>query len=356
MFHSWSETHAELCRSAYETLLRQYPSELDPYHRIVYRTCLDAQGKYAEALDLCERSVSEASSSRVGQVVNFLAHFGALSAKIMICLRTGRLGQVLQIARAGRTSPDANMSLYWLLTLREAMLRTTAFDFAGARLICQEASNAGEEKFPDAQYYSIDQIAAGNLALQQRKYSEAVGHFRRVQDLDVHANFFMHWQWRMFADLESSNAWLLSANTVNARTVADGLLKSALATSDPYLQMHAWDLQARVATAESDLPGALESMERALAIVDSSEIQCGAWQTFATASQVYRNAKELKTSETYRVRAQSCILQIADSFESDEPLRATFLAADPVRRILHGKGAIKIKRPQRLGSRATPGA
>jgi DNA-binding winged helix-turn-helix (wHTH) protein/tetratricopeptide (TPR) repeat protein len=355
VFDSWSETHAELCASAYETLLRLYPSGLDPYQRIVYAHILMLKGKYAEALDLCERSVSEASSSGVGQVVNFLAHFGALSAKIIILLRTGQLGQVLQITRAGRTSPDANLSLYWLLTLREAMLRSSAFDFEGARLICQANGNVREGEFPDAQYYSIDQIAAGNLALQQGKYPEALEHFRRVQDLDVHEKFFMHWQWRMMADLESSNAWLLAGNAVNARTVADGLLKSALATSDPYLHALAWDLQARVATAESDLPGARESIQRALAIVDSSEIQGGGWQTFATASQVYRHAKEMKIAETYRDRAESCILQIANSFEPDEPLRATFLTADPVRRILHGKVATKTTRQHRLGHGAVPG-
>jgi len=36
-------------------------------------------------------SVSEASASGVGQVVNFLAHFGAVSAKTSILLRTGNL-------------------------------------------------------------------------------------------------------------------------------------------------------------------------------------------------------------------------------------------------------------------------
>jgi tetratricopeptide (TPR) repeat protein len=356
VFDSWSETHAELCTSAYETLLRLYASELDPYQRIVYAHILMLKGKYAEALDLCERSVSEASSSGVGQVVNFLAHFGALSAKIIILFRTGQLGQILQITRAGRASPDANLSLYWLLTLREAMLRTITFDFEGARQICQAARNVREGEFPDAQYFSIDQIAAGNLALQQGKYSEALEHFRQVQDLDVHAKFFMHWEWRMMADLESSNAWLLSGNAVNARIAADRLLKSALATSDPHLQAVAWDLQARLATAESNLKGARESIQRALAIVDSSEIHAGAWQTFATASQVYRHAKELKTAERYRDRAESCILQIANSFEPDEPLRATFLAADPVHRILHGKVATKTTRQLRLKRGAVPGA
>ena len=355
VFDSWSETHAELCTSAYETLLRRYPSELDPYQRIVYAHILMLKGRYAEALDLCERSVSEASSSGVGQVVNFLAHFGAQSAKIIILLRTGQLGKVLQITKAGRTSPDENLSLYWLLTLREAWLRTIAFDFEGASQICQATRDVRGE-LPDAQYYAIEQIAAGNMALQRGRYAEALEHFKHVQDLDAHTKFFMHWEWRMMADLESSNAWLLSGNIVNASTAADGLLKSAQSTSDPYLQAQAWDLKARVAMAEGDLQGAREFIQRALAIEDSSEIQGGAWQIFATASQVCRHAKELKTAEAYRDRAESCILQIVDSFEPDEPLRATFLAADPVRQIMHGKVAPKATRHHGLRHGAVPGA
>ena len=356
VFDSWSQTHAELCTSAYETLLALYPAELDPYQRVVYAHILMLKGKYAEALDLCERSVSEASASGVGQVVNFLAHFGALSAKIIILFRTGQLGKVLQITKSGRASPDENLSLYWLLTLREAMLHAIAFDFEGARQICQAARNVRGQEFPDAQYYSIDQIAAGNIALQQGKYSEAVEHFRHVQDLDEHTKFFMHWEWRMMADFESGNAWLLSGNAVNARTAADGFLKSALSTSDPHLQALGWELQARVALSESDLQGARESIQKALAIIDRFEILFAAWQIFATASQVCRHARELKTAETYRNRAESCILQIADSFEPGESLRATFLTADPVRRILHGKVATKATRQHGLRHGAVPGA
>src|SRR5712664_1903683 len=355
VFDCWSQMDAELCTSAYETLVRLQPSELDPYQRVVYAHNLMLKGNYGEALDLCERSVSEASASGVGQVVNFLAHFGAVSAKTSILLRTGQLGKVLQITKAGRASPDENLSLYWLLTLREAWLRILAFDFEGARRICQASCNAAGE-YPDEQSHAIDQMAAGNLALHEGNCSQALEYFRHVRDLDVHTKFFMHWAWRMMAHLESSNAWLLSGNIVNARTAADGFLKSALSTSDPYLQALAWDLKARVAMAESNLQGARESIQRALAIVDSSEIQGAAWQIFATASQVWRHAKELKTAETYRDRAESCILQIVDSFEPDEPLRATFLTADPVRRIVNGKAATKATRQHGVRHGAVPGA
>jgi len=336
VFDSWSQTDVEMCKSAYETLVRLHASELDPYQRVVYAHILMLRGNYGEALDLCERSMSEASASAVGQVVNFLAHFGALSAEIMIFLRTGQLGKVLQITKAGRASPDENLSLYWLLTLREAWLRTVAFDFEGARQICQATRNAGGE-FPDAQYYAIDQIAAGNMALQQGKYSEALEHFTHVQDLGPHTKFFMHWEWRMMAQLESSNAWLLSGNIVNARTAADGFLKSALSTSDPYLQALAWDLKTRVAMAESDLQGARESIQQALAIVDKYEILVAAWQVYGTAWQAHEHVKEHKTAESNRERAEACILTIADSFAPDEPLRTTFLTAAPVRHILGEK-------------------
>jgi tetratricopeptide (TPR) repeat protein len=228
-----------------------------------------------------------------------------------------------------------------------------AFDFEGARRICQASCNAAGE-YPDEQSHAIDQMAAGNVALHQGKYSEAVEHFRQVQNLDEHTKFFMHWEWRMMAQLALSNAWLLSGNIVNARTASDSFLKSALSTSDPHLQALGWELQARVALAESDLQAAREFLQQGLAIVDKFEILVAAWQTFATASQVYKYAKEVKTAEAYRDRAESCILKIADSFEPNEPLRATFLAATPVRSILGEKVVNKAKRQHGLRRVAAP--
>lgn len=332
VFDFWSEAHAQLCISAYDTLLRLSPGEVDPYQRIVFAHVLMLRGRYAEALEVCDRSTSEASASGVGQVVNFLAHFGALSAKLIVLLRTGKLGAVLQIARSGRSAPDENMSLYWLLTLREAMLRAIVFDFEGAAQICLAARNARGGEFPDAQFYAIDQIAAGNIAVQQGNYAQALEHFQRIRDLDEQAKFFMHWEWRMMADLEASKAWLLSENLVNARNAADRLLQATLATSDPHLLALGWEQQAQVALAESDLPRACDSIQRALAIVDSSEIQNAAWQTFATASRIYRRAGNSESAGAFLARARSCVNYIADSFDPGEPLRAVFLNSEPVRR------------------------
>src|SRR5437016_5214141 len=109
----------------------------------------------------------------------------------------------------------------------------------------------------------------------------------------------------MMSQLESSNAWLLSGNIVNARTAAADFLKSSLSTADPHLQALAWDLKTRVAMAQSDLQGARESIQQALAIVDKFEILIAAWQVYATAWQLYQRVKEHKTAEMNRERAES---------------------------------------------------
>jgi hypothetical protein len=60
----------------------------------------------------------------------------------------------------------------------------------------------------------------------------------------------------------------------------------------------------------------------------------GAWQVHATAWQLYLHAREDKPAEANRERAEACILKIANSFARDEPLRASFLSAPSIARVL----------------------
>jgi hypothetical protein len=55
-----------------------------------------------------------------------------------------------------------------------------------------------------------------------------------------------------------------------------------------------------------------------------------------------------------RERAETCIFTIANSFAPDEPLRATFLAAPPVRRVLCEKNVNKSTRQHGLKRAAAP--
>ena len=133
-------------------------------------------------------------------------------------------------------------------------------------------------------------------------------------------------------------------------------LKSALSTADPHLQALAWDLKARVAIGEKNWTNAQEYIQHALVIVEKFEILVAAWQSHATALQLYLQLKEDKAAEMNRERAETCILKIANSFEPDEPLRATFLAAAPIDGILGERVVNKAAQlhPSRRGARRVP--
>jgi DNA-binding winged helix-turn-helix (wHTH) protein/tetratricopeptide (TPR) repeat protein len=330
VFDAWLKQDADLCVAAHQTFCRLSDSGVDPYQQMTYAHFLTLQGSYHEALQLLDAGIP-----RAGHGVGVIPHFGALSGKTMALLRLGRLGDVLRITRAATEAADENRARAWLLSFREAWIRILAFDFEGALRICESIAQASGHLHP-GQPQAIWRMAAGYIALDRKEYGQAIEHFKQVHDPEVSTKFFLHWAWRITARLESANAWLLSGNIPNARMAADELLESTLSTADPYLQALAWELNTRVAMAEDDWIAAREYLLRALAIVDKFEILVAAWQTHATAWQLYQHEGELKAAETNRERAESSIMKIADSFAPDEPLRTIFLSAPPVARVLGG--------------------
>jgi DNA-binding winged helix-turn-helix (wHTH) protein/tetratricopeptide (TPR) repeat protein len=342
VFDTWSKADAELCRSSYEAAVRLDPSGLNAYQRVVYAHILLLQGSFREAMGLCEGGVPPEDPS-----VSMMAHFGALSVKTSSLLRMGQLGKALQITRTGIATRDENLARYWLLSFREAWLRIVAFDFDGARRICQSTGKVGGEH-PDSQGYTIDQMAAGYAAFHAGRYTQAIEHFRNAEATPTGTTFFLNWAWRMMAQLELIHVLLRSGDVVKARAEGDRCFDSMFSTGDPQMLSLAWETKAQLALAQNDLVSARDCAQQAITIVDEFEIPVAGWQVFATARQVYQQAKELKIAEAHRKRAEACILKIANSFAPEEPLRATFLAAAPVRRILEERVPAKLPRQQKL--------
>jgi DNA-binding winged helix-turn-helix (wHTH) protein/tetratricopeptide (TPR) repeat protein len=330
VFDNWRQEDADLCSAADEASRSLAESDSFSLQQMTYAHVLVLRGRYREVLQIYDADVFRAD--RAG---NLIAHFIAGSGRTIALLRMGHLGEVLRTARAGRALAEKNGTSSLMYKFREAWLRMLAFDFAGARQICDGISEAEAKVEPYAgQQRCIGRVAAGYMELHRGDYGRALEHFRLGAEREAAQKFFLRWAWRMTAQMELANTWLLAGNIQNARASADTYLQSALSTADPHLQALAWDLKTRVAMAENDWTGAREYVLRALAIVNEFEILIAAWQTHATAWQLYQHDKEHKTAETSRAHAEKCILKIANSFDPDELLRATFLAAAPIRRIL----------------------
>jgi tetratricopeptide (TPR) repeat protein len=305
------------------------------------------QGGYQEALRIAEDGILKISETT--NTVAYLLALGswllALGSKAVALMHSGRLGEALHLMRAAIQQAEKNGNDPWVLKIREAWLRIVAMDFAGAQQLCDTMirSDSGD---PTGQPKTIAWFAAGNAAPLEGIYDQALENFRQVIDEEVTPKFFLHWYWRMQARFGVAKVWLAWGKLGNARIETGQLLEAALSTADPGLQALAWEVSARLAIANKDGKSAEKSLRNGLAILEKFEIPMAAWRLDRTAWVFYQQAKNEKAAEVHRKRAESCILKIANSFAPEEPLRATFLAAAPVRHILREKVAAKSPQPK----------
>jgi DNA-binding winged helix-turn-helix (wHTH) protein/tetratricopeptide (TPR) repeat protein len=324
-YDAWRTEDWERSAAASETIHRLSDAGPPAFDRVIYAHLQVLRGEYANALESIEGIPNEDDSTSI------MVPMFALSGKMLALLFAGRLGELVQVLRAGRETAEANGNEPWLFVSREAWLRTAVLDFAGARALCGAAASAAAYGRGPSQ--SIGGIASGYVALEQGEYDDAVRSFTKVLDPKKGPKFFLHWYWRMNAQLGLSDVWLASGNLRKARLEADRFLESALSTAEPNLQALAWDVGARVAMAEADWTAAEEKIEKGLAVVQAFEVPTTAWRVHATRADLYRQVGNDTAAEVHRARAEAIILALANSFALDDPVRDAFLAAAPVRRI-----------------------
>ena len=342
-FDTWRMEDQEVCASASETLHRLSDAGPPAFDRMIYAHVQVLRGDYAEALENLEAGIPKENES-----TSPVVHFLAFSGKALALLLSGRLGELVQLLRAGREIAEKNGNEPWLFVFREAWLHTTVLDFAAARQLCEGMVARSADAYWLGQAQTIGRIATGYAALEQGNYDDASRSFERVLDPKDGPTFFLRWYWRLQAQLGLSNVWLASGNVRQARLAADRFLQSALSTAEPNLQALAWEVCARVAMAEKDWKGAEEKIEKGLAVIQRFEIPTTGWRVHATRSDLYRRQKNETAAEAERARAEAIILALANSFAADDPLRHAFLAAAPVRRIRHVSGGNKGGRQPRV--------
>jgi DNA-binding winged helix-turn-helix (wHTH) protein/tetratricopeptide (TPR) repeat protein len=328
IYEAWRKEDAQLCVSAHRALVDLNDSATPPFHSMIYAHVQVLQGNYQGAFEIFEAGIPQ-----VGTTTSLMAYLFAISGKTVGLLRLGRFGELWQILQAGKQMAEKNGNEPWLFNFREAWLRTLAFDFDGARRLCNFIMRPDAE-YPTGQPKTIARVAAGYAELHCGQYDRAIEYFRQVRDPETTPKFFLHWFWRMTAQLGVSHVWLASGNLAKARGEADAFLESALSTADPHIQALAWEMKTRIAIAEQAWEAAANHLHEALSIVESFAVPVAAWQVHATAWDFYRHAKNEAAAESNRACAETHILAIANSFTGDDPLRRSFLSAPPVRRVL----------------------
>jgi tetratricopeptide (TPR) repeat protein len=328
LYDRWRKEDAQLCVSSHRALVELKDSDTPPYHNMIYAHVQALQGNYQEAFEIFETGIPKAGSD-----TSLMAYFFALSGRTVALLRLGRFGELWQLVQAAKQMAEKNGNQPWMFNFREAWLRTLVFDFDGARRLCDMIMRPDAE-YPTAQPKAIASVAAGYAELHRGQIDNAIQYFKQVRDPEITPKFFLHWFWRMTAQLGMSNVWLAAGDLAKARESSDAFLESSLSTEDPHVQALAWEFKTRVEMAEQAWDVAANHLREALSIVERFEIPVAAWQVHSTAWNYYQHAKNEAAAERYRALAETHILGIANSFPKDDPLRESFLSAPPVRRIL----------------------
>jgi tetratricopeptide (TPR) repeat protein len=323
LYDAWREEDAEICARADETLRSngkvKFPGEVFYVYVQAIRGDYDAAHTQAQAL--------------IHTTTNPTARVLASGANGLIQLFRGRFGDVRRIVRAGREGAEKNGETPWMFIFGDAWLRLLCFDFDGVQRVSQISVRSDVEEHA-AWTRTVSRISSGYAELFQGRIDEALQSFGQVRDFQVTPRFFLHWRWRMQAVLGTIEAHLSAGDVMSARLEADGFLESALAAADPNMRALAWEIKARVANAGKDFDDARRCIESALPILEHFEIPVAAWQVYRTAWDLYVAEGDRERADQSRASAIEVIMRLADSFDSGDPLRQSFLTGPPIRRIL----------------------
>ena len=132
-YDAWRTEDWERCAAASETIHRLSDAGPPAFDRVIYAHLQVLRGEYAKALENLEGIPKEDDSTSI------MVPMFALSGKMLALLYAGRLGELVQMLRAGRDTAEANGNEPWLFVSREAWLRTAVLDFAGARALCGDS-------------------------------------------------------------------------------------------------------------------------------------------------------------------------------------------------------------------------
>jgi DNA-binding winged helix-turn-helix (wHTH) protein/tetratricopeptide (TPR) repeat protein len=324
----WCQEDAQILAANLE-IVRSSGTPLPVVYEMLYASQAQImQGEYGDALQTAQPNVP--NMAQASGLMTYLSTWGGALA----LLHKGEFGELLRVLRTVLETARKNGNNLWLgaFTAVEAWLRTLVSDFEGALSLCEAVLPMCVGR-PARTPRAVAFLAGGQAELGLGNSDRALKYFEQLEEM-TGERFYLYWYWRMHAQLGLARAWLESGNIANARMKANGFLDSALSTSDPSMQVLAWEVKTRIAIAEEDWMGAGQSIPPALAILEKRDVPVSAWRVHSTAWEFFRHQNNRDSAESHRVRAEQGLLALAHSFPEQEPLRAIFLASDPVRRVL----------------------
>jgi DNA-binding winged helix-turn-helix (wHTH) protein/tetratricopeptide (TPR) repeat protein len=328
----WRAQDAESCWQAIEEIESKGDLLASAEHRLEYTRLQLGMSQHREA----HRSGVDSLAILLEQD-DFNPYLGILYVKNRwVLLRNlvvwGEWGQAFQQvqAEAALCEKNGDSARAQEVLLHSAFVHLYAMDFCSVTAIC-EAIFASIFTPSGIRTWHI---LAGSAQAGLGNYDRALDHLLKVKG-EMDQNPMMDdWYQRLSLQAGLTELWLGQGDPAQARQEAKCFLNLALATAERTFQGLAWEANARVAMMAQERKNAEDCIAMGLSTIEGYEVPLAAWRIHGTASELYTSAMNHDLATYHRQLSRTTIMKLANSLEANDALRATFLSAPPVRRII----------------------
>jgi tetratricopeptide (TPR) repeat protein len=261
---------------------------------------------------------------------------GALATLNLIYL--GEWGEAVNEYATAIAWAQRNANYHYLQWLRahQAWLHLSVLDFKGVLAISESALALARDSALGPRQVRDTLICSASASTALGDYARALEDFSAAKSAMDRQSVIFDWYWRMPLARGMTELRLGMGDPTRAQLEAGRFLELSLATVNRHWQGLAWEVNSRVALENRNLPRARECIAKAVTTVEGFEVPLAAWRVHATAARIEEESGNVEAARSHRDVSRVTILRLANSLPEQEPLRAIFLSAPAVARILSG--------------------
>ena len=245
--------------------------------------------------------------------------------KAWALLHLGQLGEAMTLVKDSLLLSEKNGhgTATTLLRVIQARLHAQAFDFAGARQICQQTLVRAREGYP--RFLTLIMLGEAHLGLGELDLAEEC--FEEVVERSEAGPFRLDWIFHLPLYHGRSDLWLRRGDLDRARQDALYLCELAAKSGQQTYFALAWRQLARVALAENDPNQAQSELQLSFDAMQGVETPLAEWRVLTTAAELAERLGRQEDAAAHRARSMTCVHGLAGSLAGYESLRGSLRQA-----------------------------
>lgn len=285
-----------------------------------------ATSRYEESLKSAQESLPALLES--GRVVRYLHGRDFVATNLALLGRWGKALDILDESIENARKNEAPFRLAMPLVFK-AWVHLHAADYQGVSDMCAIALPRFSGRFlADRRYIALRLAAAAELGLGN--VDAAIERLLDTRNAIDRCPVVLSWYWRMPLQLNLADAYLTKGNVTQARIEADHALESTLRTASRTWQALAWELSARLAWREGNLPRAENDIKQGLDTIHELDVPLASWCVHATAARLAERNGSVELARRHLDSSRRIVQALADSLNTRPVLQQLFLSSPGV--------------------------